>query len=149
MKRCSRSHAVQYCNEKCQKKHFADHKVLCKAIKTIEDRHAKNVDENCRFQTHSTPKQKAKLVNLVGEKCEVQCTIGGQIVTALWDTGAQVSLIDKHWLDTNEIQYEFKDLSGLMNLEIKTADGKLLPYVGYTTVNTYIGSKLVEIPFYT
>ena len=147
MQRCSRCQAVKYCSKSCQKEHYAEHKVLCHAIKTMEDRQAKNLDENCLFQSHLTPKQKARLVGLVGEKCEVKCSIGGQSVNALWDTGAQVSLIDKNWLDSNKIPYELKQLSELMNLQIKTADGKLLPYVGYTTVNTYIGSELIEIPF--
>ena len=65
MKRCSRCQAVQYCSKSYQKEHYANHKVLCKAIKTLEDRQAQIIDKNCQFQSHITPKQKVKLVSLV------------------------------------------------------------------------------------
>ena len=41
---------------------------------------------------------KRKLVSLVGEKPIVHCKLNGEDSEALWDTGAQVSIVNKDWL---------------------------------------------------
>ena len=48
--------------------------------------------------SHLTPKQHTKITNLVGNRCTVNCQLGGKTAQALWDTGAQVSLVSKQFL---------------------------------------------------
>ena len=56
-------------------------------------------EDNGFYMTHLTPKQHAKVVNLVGKKCHVECYLNGHGVSILWDTGAQVSIISRNVLD--------------------------------------------------
>lgn len=50
-------------------------------------------------QSHSyVPSQRqTKLISLVGRRCVVQCQLDNVPVEALWDTGAQASLINEEW----------------------------------------------------
>ena len=34
-----------------------------------------------------------------------------------------------------------------MNIEIKTVDWNILPYIGYTIIDTKLGNEIVEVPF--
>ena len=45
------------------------------------------------FVSHLSPQQHAQIVRLVGRKCIVTCSLKGLETDALWDTGAQVSII--------------------------------------------------------
>ncbi|KAI5106078.1 hypothetical protein C0J45_3775, partial [Silurus meridionalis] len=42
-------------------------------------------------------KHNAKLLNLIGEKCVVNCFLNGVPTQALWDTGSQVCLMNERW----------------------------------------------------
>ncbi|XP_073668068.1 uncharacterized protein [Paramisgurnus dabryanus] len=52
------------------------------------------------FKTMS-PCKNAKLLNLIGRKCLVQCLLEGVPVEVLWDTGAQASVINEEWRKAN------------------------------------------------
>lgn len=47
--------------------------------------------------TYLNPKHEAKLLNLIGNRCIVQCELDGVSISALWDTGAQASMINEVW----------------------------------------------------
>ena len=60
------------------------------------------------------PKEEMKLVNFVGRKCTVDSYLDGEEKKVLWDTGAQVALVGKEWLDNNFPDKEIKDISELL-----------------------------------
>ena len=63
------------------------------------DNNAQRNPDNGTYVSHLTPAEYSKVVGLVGKRCMVHCQLNGQKVHSLWDTGAQVSLISKKWLD--------------------------------------------------
>ena len=93
-KRCTGCEAVFYCTEECQKEHWGDHKPLCNAIKVLSVRQDRMTEDRCVFG-HLDPKEERNLIGLVGRRCTVQCNIGGVESEALWDTGAEVSLVSE------------------------------------------------------
>ena len=108
MKICTGWDIVNYCDKECQRKSWADHKVLCNAIRTCSQIQSDRVKEQCSFGGNP------KLVELVGARCTVACEIGGVDCEALWDTGAEVSLISSDWLRRKGIDYEVKDVKALL-----------------------------------
>ena len=61
---CSVYHAVQYCDSKCQKVHWKEHKKLCMAIKELSRQEDEKNTSNCEFKSHIHPKKYLKIVNL-------------------------------------------------------------------------------------
>ena len=96
-KQCSGCKAVRYCGHKCQKHHWGSHKGLCQAIQQLEAERISEVvnADGYAFTSHLTPKQQITVAKLVGKKCMVSCVLNGVPVEALWDTGAQVSIVSK------------------------------------------------------
>ena len=47
------------------------------------------------------PQRKTRLINLIGERCLIQCSFDDVPVEALWDTGAQASIINEEWRKTH------------------------------------------------
>jgi len=48
--------------------------------------------------SHLSPQEHAWVVRLLGRKCTVKFLLNGLETDALWDTGAQVSIISHSWL---------------------------------------------------
>ena len=109
------------------------------------------------FMTHLTPKQHAVVVKLVGEQCKVQCTMNGRVTDALWDSGAQVSLISEELLRTispGEGHRKIEELLGTaVNINLAAANGSDIPYLGWAPVRVGLGtsnennSQEIEVPF--
>ena len=115
VKICSGCRAVKYCDGRCQRKHWKSHKVLCQAIKFLSKQEDERCRNNCTFASHLNPEQHKQLISLVGPRCVVECGIGGQQTKALWDTGAQVSLVSLSWLQDNGIDAEVKDIKEIID----------------------------------
>ena len=79
--------------------------------------------------SHLTPKQHSKITNLVGNRCTVNCQLGGKTAQALSHTGAQVSLVSIQFLREMFLDTEIKNISELIEAElnITTANGKPSP----------------------
>ena len=69
--------ATKYFDQKCQKEHWSEHKVLCCAIQQLSHPNSakiSTIDSNLgHFKTHLTFKQHAKVAGLVGKCCMVNC----------------------------------------------------------------------------
>ena len=100
---------------------------------------------------HLAPKQHTKITNLVGNRCTVNCQLGGKTAQALWDTEAQVSLVSKQFLQEMFPDTEIKDISELIEAElnITTVNGEAIPYVGWVQLNFQLpqGQPLLQVPF--
>ena len=97
--------------------------------KCREDREKASV-----FVSHLSPQEHAQVVRLVGRKCTVKCVLNGVEADALWDTGAQVSIISRSWLKRCLSGCGIRnmtELSGMDGLDLKAANGTDLPYEGW------------------
>ena len=75
----------------------------------------------------------------MGRKCNVKCVLNGVETDALWDTGAQVSIISRGWLKRCLPGCDIRDVTellGMDGLDLKAANGTDLPY-----------EEWVELPF--
>ena len=131
--KCKSCLAVKYCGETCQRKHWAEHKEICRAICSVSlfNQEAK---PNTIFAAHITPSQQDAIVKLVGRKCTVNVKLEEKSLTGLWDTGAQVSILS---LDIVKKHFPNKTIRKIEELldeteEIKlvAANGTPIPYEG-------------------
>ena len=79
-------------------------------------------------------KQRNKLVNLVGRKCIVTCSINGIPADALLDTGAQITCISSDWKEQSLPKLKLhpvERLLGISDLELQAVNGTTVPYVGW------------------
>ena len=141
---CSKCKAVRYCGKKCQEGHWKQHKVLCSAIKYLEDAGEVSCTRRCTFEPR-------KIARLIGGRCTIDCLIGGIGVEGLWDTGSQVALISKQWLEDNlsrsEVVKSVTELIG-RNLEVEGVGGNNIPYEGYVELPFKVkGNRELLVPF--
>ena len=66
------------------------------------------------YVSHLSPKQHATVVRLVGDKCINHCFLGGVPTEALWDIGAQVSLVSREWMTRNLPGTETRQIDELL-----------------------------------
>lgn len=94
--------------------------------------------DNNVYPTHITPRNQVRVAQLVGPKCSVKCLLNKQPTTALWDTGAQVSILSEETLKANSILSEIKPIEQLIGagtLNLQAANGTSIPYSGWVEVN--------------
>ena len=95
------------------------------------------VNHNLAVPPHSPSDVKSRsqrVAKLIWEKCLLKCNLGGYAVTALLDSGAQVSIIDRPWKQKYLTQQELRPLSELLGdreLDLMAANGESIPYDGW------------------
>lgn len=89
---CSGCRSAMYCSESCQKKHWVSHEPVCKSINSLEDqlghKESKSLDDIKGCVHGISPKDRQKLVKLIGEKCTLKVLLNETELEVLWDTGA-------------------------------------------------------------
>ena len=86
-----------YCSKKCEVNSWNHHMNLCHSINYLEQQHISNISKQTTFNTQ-LPKEKAKSVNLIGDECNLNCKLNNYFSKLLLDTGAQMHLLSKAWL---------------------------------------------------
>ena len=74
----------------------------------------------------------------MGKRCMVQCVMNDVQTEALWDTGAQVSIVSKDWIAENLPTAEPRQIEELLSdqgLDLKAANGSEIPYEGWIEVS--------------
>ena len=161
MQQCSSCKSVTYCSRECQYQHWSNHKKVCKTIKSLSD--AKRTthyiapgDSSDRlvFPSHITPKHRASVGRLVGNKCLVHCTLNDRPVTALWDTGAQVSIMSEDFRQTELPASKIKNIHELLGIQetikLQAANGTQIPYCGWVEIKVRLrgnDNQEVLVPF--
>ena len=115
---------------------------MCDAIQCLED---DTCFDSEVFMTHLTPKQHAVVVKLVGEQCKVQCTMNGRVISALWDTGAQVSILSESLLKSISPGKKYRKIEELLgtgvNMSLAAANKSKIPYLGWVPVRVGLGTS--------
>ena len=129
-------------------------KQLCCAIQELsraEEANNSADDESGHFISHLMPKQRSKLVGLIGNKCTVNCILNGKVMEALWDTGAQVSIISGHFLDRTFPDLKVREILELIeaNLSLTAANGSPIKYTGWVQLDFKLSPKqdILHVPF--
>ena len=106
------------------------------------------------FVSHLSPQEHSQVVRLVGRKCTVKCLLNGVETDALWDTGAQVSIISRSWLKRCLPGCDIRDMTellGMDGLDLKAANGTDLPYEGWVELTFNLiednSDHIVKVPF--
>jgi len=84
-------------------------RLLCDRIRQLEELDSPELEpwgsaqerDNATCEGHLSAHRRSKLVNLVGEKCVVNCLLNGVLAQAVWDTGSQVTMISEKWRRTH------------------------------------------------
>ena len=90
------------------------------------------------YACHLTPREDSAITRLVGKRCTVQCSLNGVKTTALWDTGAQVSIVSNDWICENLPNAKIQGVEKLLDvniLELKAANGTAVPYSGWSEID--------------
>ena len=143
---CSQCKSAKYCSRKCQRRDWKHHKTICQAIGTLASDQCKKTI----FKSHVSHQNHAKLIKLIGEKCQIKCEIGGVSSTGLWDTGAMVSVICRSWLKKYLPDETIRSISELIDhtLNLTTATKGNIPYSGWVELQFCLQSgEKIMVPF--
>ena len=94
-------------------------------------------------------KRQRNMIKLVGRKCLVVCNFNKHPTTALWDTGAQVSLVSQEWLDNNLPDIPIRPLKEVLEgepLKLSAANGSIIPYSGWVEVGLHVPGEEQTTP---
>jgi hypothetical protein len=86
---------------------------------------------------HLHQRKYAKLISLIGKQCLIKCWLNGIETLALWDTGAQVSILPNTWLDKHLPNVTVQEISELLSepLVLNAANGGQIPYRGWVDLD--------------
>ena len=90
-----------------------------------------------------SPTQQTCITRLIGKKCLVNCIIGGIRTKALWDTGAQVSLVPRSWKSSHLPSMQLrplKELLGSDDLTLSAANGSKIPFDGWLELDLQLST---------
>ena len=156
---CGACKCVSYCGKKCQVDDWGRHKPICRAISNgcLKRRgsgirpNLVDVENPYVYATYITLREKEKAAKLIGNKCIILCKLNGVEIPALLDTGAQVSIIClqhvKKYLEGTPVNL----LDPSASLELKTANGTTLPYLGWISARCELkgnsnGVGVIDLP---
>eukprot|EP00794_Sanderia_malayensis_P013146 gene13146-14497_t len=139
---------------KCQKKHWNEHKQICRLINNLRLLQDEEVKPNTQYITHITPALRDDLIKLVGEKCTVNVCLNGIALQGLWDTGAQVSIISMDTIRSSFPEKPVRKMDELLedkDISLVAANGTSIPYEGWVELTLQLVSdsnlKHILVPF--
>lgn len=97
----------------------------------------KSKDPSSHSQNPGTKRK--RVAQLVGKKCLVWCKMNSVKTQALWDTGAQVSIMSEAWKSQNLPEAKTNPISDLLSddelLDLRAANGSEIPFQGWVEVS--------------
>lgn len=125
------------------------HKKVRNGISQLESMEAEKAKQDSKSEltgscyiSHITPKCQSKLLNLIGRKCLIWCSLDGIATQALWDTGSQVCLINEEWrkkhLPGTKIR-AVEDILGPGTLTGKAVNQTDIPFAGWIELKFQLG----------
>ncbi|KAJ8014395.1 hypothetical protein DPEC_G00039780 [Dallia pectoralis] len=126
------------------------HDILCDSIKQLEAREAAKRKEGPLQQIGSittnqlSTKQNAQLLNLIGEKCMVNCFFDGVATKALWDTGMrQICLMNEKWRKEHLPHTTLRGLEEILGpgtLTGRAVNQTVIPFESWVEVTFQLGT---------
>lgn len=107
-------------------------------------------------ETQVTPENTTRTAPLIGRKSLLKCFISGYAATVLFDSGSQVSIIDRSWRETFIPTHPVRPLQELLdpgeNLDLYAANGESIPYDGWVELTVNIEGNdnpnlTIQVPF--
>ena len=125
--------------------------MLCKAIKELSERESfkekglGDAQDRGVYASHITPRQQERIVKLVGRKCLVDCYLDDMATKALWDTGAQVSIVSVDFLKNQLPTVKIRDIEHLLGIDgsisLQAANGTNIPYCGWVEIGVRLTNE--------
>lgn len=113
-------------------------------ISNSEKPHVKAKAGKClKSNTSRQPIQKTRVAQLIGKRCMVSCSVNGVPHQMLLDSGAQVTIVGREWVEKALPDVKIQPLDSLLDkqpLEISAANGTEVPYDGWAEIDLQIGS---------
>ena len=149
-KRCHKCHSGLYCSKSCRKKHYSTHEKLCTAIQELE---AIENRKKLVFSVRETGQVHVqnRLIQLVGEKPFLNCSLNSVNCDALWDTGSMVSLLSFDWFRERFPDEAILSVSEFLegdNLHLCAANNTNVQVEGVAILEFSMGDNFkVPVPF--
>lgn len=112
-----------------------------RSVTTIKDKVVIQIQKqsNTPVPTSALPYSKSEcLAKLVGRRALTHCYLNGLAVSALLDTGAQVSMIDRDWRNTYLPDMPVRPLDEIIDdeeeLKVYAVNGEVLPFDGWVVL---------------
>ncbi len=115
----------------------------------------KKIGEPCSQNTLH-PHKITHTVPLIGKKTLLKCFISGYAATVLFDTGSQVSIIDRSWRERFILRHPVRPLDELVDagesFRLYAANGQSIPYDGWVELMVNLPGNdnpdlAVQVPF--
>ena len=107
---------------------------MCEAISILKKQKQEQFEKATTFQTTTTVKTKAKLVDLVGERCIIDCWLEKKAAKVLLDTGAQVSIVNQQYLEEMYPSMKIRQLDEILDdgdsLRVQWGNSTEISFVG-------------------
>lgn len=97
-----------------------------------------------KADTHCQPLTERRLAQLIGKRCMVSCAINGVPIKMLLDSGAQVTMVGRTWMEEALPNVKIQPLDALLldePLTIAAANGTDVPFDGWAEVELQVCSK--------
>ena len=98
--------------------------------------------------SHNPGTKRKQVAQLVGKKCLVWCKMNSVKTQALWDTGAQVSIMSEAWKSQNLPETKINPISDLLSdgelLNLRAANGSEIPFQGWVEVSLSLCAKTAK-----
>ena len=147
MKQCELCQSGCYCSTQCKEQHAGAHAELCHYIRELEKLEA----SKWVFSVRQSPVRNTKLIRLIGEKPMLHCSLNDNPTMALWDTGAQVSMVSKEWVKEKMPNSEILSVPDFLDgddIHLYAANSSTVGFEGVVVVDFSIGNTYnVRVPF--
>ena len=99
--KCTEYQSGNYCSKACRIKKYPEHKKYYAVISELDSREKYKLEQFTVTDSEILPRKHRSQVRLIGEKPIIEGYINNKTYEGLWDMGSMVSVINKHWLESN------------------------------------------------
>ena len=135
LKTCGKCGVVKYCTKMCQRRHYRSYQKICDAIFHLSNQQKKEVVKRGQYQANLIPKEQKTLIGLIRKQNVVKLYMNDKPVEILWDTGTNISIISKKYVNNlfpNVVIKNSHDiLSDADKLQVRWGNQEILQYEDY------------------
>ena len=118
----------------------ADPQLFNTPAKSATQNRCKRDKSTTQFSFEPASAKREAVAKLIGKKALIQCNLSGLAVTALLDSGAEVSIISRAWKDVHLPDLEIRPMSEIIEeideLKVYAVNGELIPFDGWVAIMT-------------